>query len=82
VLIAAAFLLNNYFAELASGERESVRVWAGFALLYNTLGPTLTVWVTGLGGVVLTAVGIMRGLAAPSDENPADQYDPLSSRTW
>jgi hypothetical protein len=79
VLIIAAIYMHGAFAELASGERESVQLWIGFAFLYDLLGPTLTVWGSGIAGATLVAVGIIRGLGGPEKEPRAGQTDPLSS---
>jgi hypothetical protein len=60
VLFGAAFYLHGAFGELASGERESVRVWWGIAVLYNTLGPAITVALVGIVGAVVTWSGLRR----------------------
>lgn len=55
-----AHYLHGAFAELASGQRESMRVWWGIALLYNTFGPAVTVGLVGLVGAALTWTGMRR----------------------
>lgn len=58
LLLLSCFYLNHVFAQLASGEADSVRLWWGFVLLYNTVGPTLTVAISGFVGVILTVMGV------------------------
>ena len=57
ILIVASFYLNWQLGELESGNVESIRVWWGFALLYEFFGKQLTVTICGLGGMILCGWG-------------------------
>jgi len=55
-----AYSLHGDFGDLASGARESVRVWWLIAWLYKHLGPDITVAMVGLAGALLTWSGLRR----------------------
>jgi hypothetical protein len=55
-----AYSLHGDFGDLASGARESVRVWWVIAWLYRRVGPEITVALVGLVGALLTWSGLRR----------------------
>ncbi|HVS31563.1 MAG TPA: hypothetical protein VMS98_08910 [Thermoanaerobaculia bacterium] len=59
-LLGCAYFLHGAFVELASGQRESIRVWWGIALLYKSLGPGITVTLVGCVGAGMTWTGLRR----------------------
>lgn len=70
LLLLSCLYLNHVFGELESGVTESVRIWWGFALLYNSVGPTATLAIVGVAGVILSVFGINNALI-PSDRESA-----------
>lgn len=55
-----AYSLHGDFGDLASGARESVRVWWVIEWLYRHVGPEVTVAMCGLVGALLTWSGLRR----------------------
>jgi hypothetical protein len=58
VLIGIIVYLNNLFTELETGARESVRINAVIAFLYNTLGHMPTIIILGIIALLLVGLGI------------------------
>ena len=81
LLIIGAIYMHSTFAEMANGKRESVTLWIGFAMLYDLFGPTLAVWISGVGGLLLVGLGILKATSndAKSErrENPSSVLDDM-----
>ncbi len=81
LLILGAIYMHSAFGEMASGKRESVTLWIGFSLLYDLFGPTMAVWISGAGGLLLVGLGILKATSkdAHSDgqEKPANVLDDM-----
>ncbi len=58
LLLVSCFYLNHVLGQLDRGEVERVRLWWGFGLLYEIFGRILTVAICGIGGVILTVMGV------------------------
>jgi MFS family permease len=58
LLLVSCFYLNHVLGQLDRGEIEKVRLWWLFGLLYEIFGRILTVAICGIGGVILTVMGV------------------------
>ena len=59
-LLGVAWYLHVVFGELATGARESVRLWWVIVMLYKVVGPTITVGLFGVVGAIATWMGLRR----------------------
>lgn len=59
-LVGMAFYLHScLFPHLSTGERSLDSCWFGYAMLYETFGPTLAVYIVGGTGLLLTVGGMI-----------------------
>ena len=60
IFLGGAFWLYIIFSELQTGARESFRIHWLIAFLYNSLGPTLTLLIMGLLGIIIFGFGFFQ----------------------